>query len=157
MKSINYKIEWPDKGRLMHKTFISLLIVFSFCAFAQDKTENTDLRAKKEIFSIKELGKNFEHYTLESSISGQFNISILKKEKLIDTKKIDTKFARSMDDEFVDKFISMKYIMKKQRKKDCKDTFLLSLRGEIQKICSSEKEKIDVLRVFIEKFKNHFS
>ncbi|MFT6632043.1 MAG: hypothetical protein ACJAS4_002005 [Bacteriovoracaceae bacterium] len=143
----------------MRKTILVLFIIFtSGLAFSQEKSNNNDLRIKREIFSIKEFsGKNHILYKLESSITGQFNILISKKNKIVSNKKVDTSEAQKMDDEFVDRFISFKYMMKARSKKKCQNSFFLSLRGEGQQICADEKAKIEKIKAFINTLKNKFS
>lgn len=143
----------------MNIKLLSLVLsIFCFFGFKTKKSSNNDLRGKKEIFSIKEVSKKrVTIYSLESSISGQYNIAITEKGKTISNKKVDTSDAQKMDDEFVDRFISFKYLMKARSQKKCQDSYFLSLRGEKQTICSDEKDKIDKIRVFINTLKNHFS
>lgn len=139
-------------------SFGVLLILLSFSIYGQDKSSNNDLRIKKEIFTIQEFeGKHIKLYRLESSINGQFNILIKRKKKILSNKKVDTEDAQKIDEDFVDKFISMKYIMKSRKGESCKNAFHLSLRGEGQMICQDEKEKIMKIKTFLANLKNNFS
>jgi hypothetical protein len=143
----------------MKKFILFFFVIFSIgTVFGQEKSSNNDLRIKKEIFSIKEFSsKGHILYQLEASITGQFNILITHKKTIVSNKKVDTTYAQKIDDEFVDRFISFKYMMKARSTEKCKDSFFLSLRGEGQMICTDEKVKIEKIKVFIKNLKNKFS
>ncbi len=135
--------------------FLSFIVLVGFKA---PKSNNNDLRIKKEIFVIKEFSeKSSIIYKLETSITGQYNIEISRKNKILSNRKVDTEDAQKMDDQFVDRFISFKYIMKEREAKKCKNQFFLSLRGEEQIICSDEEDKVNKMKAFIDILKNQFS
>lgn len=123
---------------------------------AQDekRSSNDDLRSRQVIFSV---AGNKERLSLESSGSGEFSLSKYKGEDLIKVWKVDRSVAQTMDENFADKFIRLKYEMKAFEKKTCSSIFDLVMRGEAQKICKGEKEKKDIIEKLIDEIKKKFS
>ncbi len=137
-------------------TFV-IFLTLSLLAMSQEKSDNNDLRGQKRIFSISEkINKSNIIYEMVSSSSGQFNFQIQKKNKVDKSVKVSGDEVRRVDDNFVDKFITLKYMMGKSSEKNCKKAYSLSLRGEKQKICTHEKEKIDMVKKIIRNLKESF-
>lgn len=152
----NYKIEKFKKETM--KSLITVLILLSgFEAPAQkvpSGANNNDLRNSSELFSI--TSTNFV-YRFESSVNGQFSLNYYEQSKLKGSWKVDTEAASKLDADFADRFIALKYEMQGMKNKKCSKKFSLSMRGEGQNICGSEKEKIKLLENFINDLKKRFS
>lgn len=137
---------------------VLLLFICSFSALAQQKTSNNDLRKFYNLFQIKDLkSKQAIEYKMNTSGKGQFNLELLNKAKVVQKSKVNSKQAQTLDEQFVDKFISFKYLMNPTPDKGCKDQFYLNLRGEELVICENEKDKIKQLNAFLEQLKVLFS
>ena len=120
----------------------------------QEATKNNDLRKHFNLFLIKDMqSKEQITYKMSSSKSGQFNFTMESGQNILNKKKINSVDAQKMDDLFVDKFISFKYLMKEKSKKKCPELFYLNLRGEELIICKDEREKIVEMKALIEKMK----
>ncbi|MAZ47018.1 MAG: hypothetical protein CME65_00555 [Halobacteriovoraceae bacterium] len=135
---------------------IASIIGSSSDLMAQDekRSSNDDLRSRQVIFSVSD---KREKLSLESSGSGEFSLSKYKGEDLVKVWKVDRSVAQTMDDNFADKFIRLKYEMKAFEKKACSSIFDLEMRGEVQKICKGEKEKKDIIEKLIGEIKKKFS
>lgn len=136
---------------------IFFLLLFSTQILAQVPTpsaSNNDLRSQNLIFSLKE--KNRE-WKLESSVAGQYNLVELKGKEVIKVWKVDPQSAEKLDADFADKFIAIKYEMKVSKNKKCKAGFSLSMRGELEKVCHEEKEKMSLLNDFMKRLKKQFT
>jgi hypothetical protein len=127
----------------------ALLLIFSANLYAQKKSSNNDLRNNSKIFLIENLlTDKFISYSLESSTSGAFNFSKIEKSKN-KVWKISRDYANGIDTEFADHFISMKYMMKENKEKNCKPAFKLFFRGEKFEICKNDKSRIDIVTKFV--------
>lgn len=120
----------------------------------EKRSSNHDLRSRQVIFSVK--GKS-ERLSLESSGSGEFSLSKYEGDDLIKVWKVDRAVALTMDADFADKFIRLKYEMKAHSGKSCRSIFALSMRGEEQEVCDGEKEKKDIIEQLIGEIKKKFS
>ena len=125
----------------------------------QEKTENRDLRTKKMIFQMKDVGKKDGwSFSLHASMQGEYYLHYSHTENSEDIKKIGQSKAQALDGEFVDVFIHSKYLMKERvSKKKCTKKMYLNLRGEEQDICSDELKKIDKIEKFLTEKKKDFS
>lgn len=136
---------------------VLILLFMSFSVASQTTVKganNNDLRTAKEVFSI--TWNDFE-YKLESSQLGHFNLNYYKKQKLVSTWKVDSMDAQGIDDDFADKFITLKYEMAHHAEKECSSLYQLRMRGEGQTVCELEKDKIKILEKFIEDLEKKFS
>lgn len=142
----------------MKTILMLLLLITKSLGYAQERTSNNDLRSKKTIFQIKKIDKkNNLEINLNSSISGQYSVEIQLDDSERKTNKVDVVTAQKLDDEFVDKFINFKYLMKERKGEGkCREIYSLDLRGESQKICADEKEKLTELDKLITKIKEKF-
>ena len=138
---------------------LSLLSLFSFGVYAQERTENSDLRNKKMIFEMKDVDKNKGwSFSLHASVKGEYFLHFVNTKKHEDILKIAQSKAQHLDEEFVDVFINSKYLMKERKStKKCTKKLYLNLRGEEQDICSDEKLKINKIEEFLAMKKNDFS
>ncbi|MBT4792471.1 MAG: hypothetical protein HON90_12945 [Halobacteriovoraceae bacterium] len=134
-------------------------VLYVTFGFSQEvNTQNNDLRVKREIFTVKDLLHDKKIiYKLETSMSGQFTVVIEENKKIVKVKKVGTQQAQKMDDIFVDRYISLKYMMDSSNRKKCKSYYQLSLRGELLSVCEAEKEKIKIVKEFIAKFEKQCS
>lgn len=135
----------------MLSRILGLFFVFSLCfqVNAEEKASNSDLRNKKEVFSITEFTKDKQRvYKLVTSGLGEFNI-ILASNKVVQSLKIDSEDAQNIDEQFADKYISLQFMMEQNKEKKCANLYKLVLRGEKQNICLHEKEKINLVNSFI--------
>jgi hypothetical protein len=129
----------------MKFTILSIFII-SFSAHSQEQINNNDLRHVNKVISISE-GKSIYEFSknkldqlfYESKVGSKF----LKK-------KIDKNEFKKIDDDFVNDFINLKYMMSATPKK-CKISHTLFMRGEYLNICSSEKKKIEKIKILISK------
>ena len=95
-----------------------LLSTLSFAQLTPKKIENNDLRGKKEIFSIRFFEKETVNYlNISKTQMGEFHLEQSVGKLLKKRVKIDSDNAQKIDDQFVDKFITMKYMMEKKYKK----------------------------------------
>ncbi len=141
----------------MRFLFACIFMLLVNAALAQSNTRNSDLRTNKEIFSIKEYKKKETIFMgLQTSVSNQYTFNLHKNDKLSASLKLDGNQAQKLDDEFVDQFISVRYIIKSKKKSKCKLGYELNLRGEKHKICLHEKEKIETLKKFVRKLQKNF-
>ena len=137
--------------------YILFLLVYSASIFSQEKIEgakNHDLRSPREVFSIVSQ-KN--HFKLETTSTGQYNLGYYAHDKLVNSWKVSSEQAHLFDDDFADKFIAIKYEMNPSTQESCKWHYQLSMRGETQKICDDEKEKILIIKKFVDKLEERFS
>lgn len=127
----------------------SIFLLFSSLAcFGQEKSSNHDLRSKLEIFQISHIGSKLV-FRLESSNSGEFSYQLNDV-----VTKIDSTKANKLDQIFADSFLSMKYMMQKPSRSDCKKEYALSMRGEKFNICKDDEIRIQIISKFISKLKN---
>lgn len=124
-------------------------------ALCQEATKNNDLRKEYTLFKIKDVQNNQKsrEFRLSSSVSGAYNLTILEDENVSKKKKIDSKYAQSIDEKFVDHFITLKYLMKSQEVKKCIEAYNLNLRGEQLVICSTESKKLAKLEGYLSELK----
>lgn len=133
-------------------------LTVSISIFAQEATKNNDLRKQYVLFHIKDMSeKNTIEYKMNSSNGSQFNFVLIEKDKVIKKKKMSFKEAQALDEKFVDKFITFKYLMKSEDLKKCNNSFYLNLRGEELTICKDEKKKNQEMHTFLQKLKTVFS
>lgn len=137
------------------KFFLFVMLCYlPLVGYGQTATKNNDLRKRYNLFLIKDMqGRKTFVYKMNSSNNGQFNFIQEEENKIIGQKKVNSADAQKLDDLFVDKFISFKYLMNKKNEKECKESFYLNLRGEELSICNTEKEKIKEVKKLLEKLK----
>lgn len=141
----------------MNRILTVILLLNLTCGLAQDATSNKDLRKQYELFVLKCFeAKRIVEYKMISSLSGQYNFQVIEDGKVKKQKKLSFADAQLLDEKFVDKFISFKYLMKANLKDVCKDAFYLNLRGEELVICQSETEKNKEMNEFTKSLKNMF-
>ncbi|MEE2671540.1 MAG: hypothetical protein VYA54_07510 [Bdellovibrionota bacterium] len=136
---------------------IFFLLLFSTQILAQvdaPSASNNDLRSNNLIFSLKDKAREWK---LESSVAGQYHLVEMKGKKIIKVWKVDPKSAEELDTDFADKFLAIKYEMKVSKNKKCKAGFNLSMRGELEKVCDEEKEKMSLLNDFMKRLKKQFT
>lgn len=128
------------------KFIILLILLISFSAYSQEKINNNDLRQLNKVIGISEGKSTFEfsknkmdQLFYESRVGDKFQ-----------KKKIDDLQFKKIDDDFVSDFINLKYMMSSTPKK-CKITHTLFMRGESLNICSTEKSKIEKIKILISK------
>ena len=136
--------------RVAMKYVFFLLFIQGF-AWAEDRAANHDLRNDRAIFKILKVSKKLT-YSLKSSSSGQFNYQMIKGKKIVKSQKVDPVDAQVMDDQFVDKFITFKYMMKSREGAKCNHVYKLNLRTEELTICAGEKAKITGIESLLKKF-----
>lgn len=128
------------------KFIIITTFMISLIAYSQEKINNNDLRHVSKVISISE-GKSTYEFSknkldqlfYESKVGSKF----LKK-------KIDRIEFKKIDDSFVNDFINLKYMMS-ATPKECKISHTLFMRGESLNVCSSEKKKIEKIKLLISK------
>lgn len=112
------------------------------------KTSNFDLRNSKKLLSIvdhkgvtsiiyKSVGDEYFYETQSKKDTSRFKVS-----------NID---AQNFDDYFVNQFISLKYTLPNFSGKKCDKSYTLSMRGETQLICKSEKDKLSLIQKILKK------
>lgn len=142
---------------MLRSFFLYFFIFYSTLSFAQlepKKIENNDLRGNKEIFSINfKLKNKVHHYYVSITGTGDYLIGQLENEKLLKRVKVDSTAAKSFDDNFVDKFINMKYMMDQVLKDKCSDQYTLHMRGEDLKVCPDDSARVVIVNELIELFK----
>ena len=132
-----------------------LLSSLSIAQYTPKKIQNNDLRGKKEIFSIKFIeNKMNQHFFISKSQMGQFHIEQSQDKKIKKRIKIDSENAQKIDDDFVDKFITMKYMMSKKYEKKCEQTYTLNMRGEDLKVCKTDISRMSIVSELIKLFKS---
>lgn len=135
-----------------------LFLLFSVSVFAQTRTpkrtDTTDLRTHKSVFEIiftENKQKNFIQF--KSNAQGNYHLHHLVGTKLISSKKLTSENAQKIDEEFVDKFITMKYMMGESDIKKCDTSIELKMRGEDFEVCQKDKKRNDLVKEFIKKMK----
>lgn len=136
---------------------IIFTFIFSFGVFAQlnpKKIKNNDLRGTKEIISISFSGdkKNLRYFINKSSM-GDYQLSQSENNKTLKSIKLGSDEGQTLDDSFVDKFVTMKYMMEGNLKEKCEKSFDLSMRGEDLKVCSEDAPRMAIVNELINLFK----
>lgn len=130
-----------------------LLILFHFITSslladtyirADQKTQNNDLRSFKNMFEIRSLEKKNLSYKLNVINSDQYIIIYGDNDESL---RISSLSSEKIDNKFVSEFIKMKYSMTRSNKSICYEAYELVMRGEKQKICSDEINKLRMLKV----------
>jgi len=140
--------------RVALSLYLLLLSGLSLAQYTPKKIENNDLRGKKEILSIQFLeNKTHFQFLIVQSEMGQFHLEQTEDKKLQKSVKMDTESAQKIDDQFVDKFITMKYMMEKKFEKKCIETYTLFMRGEDLKVCKADTSRMSMVGEIIKLFK----
>jgi hypothetical protein len=92
---------------------------------------------------------------LKKSTAGQYFLASVGK-NTSPLYKVGHNKAKKIDEDFVEAFINLKYMMTPYSGKDCKKIFALSMRGEGLNICDGEDEKIKKSKKLISLFKDTF-
>lgn len=121
---------------------------FAFKQYKRLKTSNFDLRSATLILSI-ESTKGESHH-LYKSVGDEYFIDLKKKDKS-ERRRISNTKALDYDKFFVSQFIHLKYSLPNFKGKSCSKSFTLSMRGELQNICKSEKDKLVVMNKVIKR------
>ena len=146
---------------MLRVSILLYLFIFSCLVVAQDtkspaKTKNSDLRSVREILSIKyPENKTFEKLYVSTTSGGQFHLQHQVNDKIVKSIKIDSANAQSIDDQFVDKFITMKYMMEKKYKDKCSDYLFLIMRGEELKVCVKDSQRVSIVGELIKLLKSN--
>jgi len=135
---------------MLRIAIIILTMITSCLAFAQlspKKIKNSNFRTnKKEILSIAYTSNNKEYnLNISKTTAGQFYLQQKEDSKITKSLKLDSDKAMSIDEQFADKFILIKYMMNTKVKNKCNDFYKLFMHGEDYQVCSDDKERMSVV------------
>lgn len=133
------------------------ILFFSSNVFAYKhlKTSNYDLRTKSKLLSIKNSDGSL--HEIHKSVSDEYFLDKKEKTKKVERIKISNVSAEDFDNFYVSMFINLKYSLPAFTGKNCSNLYTLSMRGETQKICKSEKEKLSVMTIIMNKIKKIYT
>lgn len=128
----------------------------SATAFAQvDQTEelrieNNDLRRERPVFEVLSHQQERDSIRLLEVGDDQYLLDVSKGARRL---KVSSSLAQKADGHFVKKFIQLKYEMESNKSGDCQSAYTLSLRGEVENVCSHETAKLDKVSALIQGLK----
>ncbi|MBD65517.1 MAG: hypothetical protein CME62_09940 [Halobacteriovoraceae bacterium] len=140
--------------RILSIIFLSFVSLSAFAQVTPKATDTKDLRTENEMFSILFMDDKEKNTIVFSSDSlGSYHLNHSVNSKLVKRKKVPTQTAQKIDENFVDKFITMKYMMDTKVIDDCKSKTTLSMRGEKFSICPKDTERTNVVSELLKSLK----
>lgn len=131
--------------------FAVIFFFLSLSAFAQHasqpaKESTADLRTGIVMFSIEDKEEDALYWLERTANLDYFlRMKMDDEEKIL---KIDTRDAKKLDMDFASRFLKCEYELPPSPK-DCEVTLRLSMKGEIQNICTKDEKKTQEMKPFL--------